>query len=1174
MNRFLIPLAVFVFFQLILLLNITSAADWHVRPYGGNYGNEDGSSYDNAWEGLSSVVWGSGGVQPGDNLYVCGLHLRTRTGGSAWQVFSPQISGTPGARITIRGDCPNNDDGIVWGAGIMDHEPWIDESGGVWSITEVLTPNDMWYFEDITNDNWTVLKKMPSLEECMATPGSYYSLDYNGGSRFYVHTSDGQNPTGRIAANRLGYHMVMNDKHYINWHDLKFYSIYRWVEFGTNYGIITNQRWENCTFWYGEHSFFLFRNYNAYNEFIDCEFAYSKNGIGFAETPIGSGSSPIGDGSEPHDMLVSGCTFHHIGLPYGDSDAHAISGQGCRNIIMEKNHIYLAGSGITFYVYNTNQSAKNLTIRYNWIHDTHTNGGANSRGIELNTGPGQAPGTTANVYGNIVGPNVSDVCYRDFWIEPGEFYNNVAYDCGTSFYIHHHLFPVNAIIKNSISMNPRQYHIRYSNNNDSSVTSLNSDYNIFYPVGTDNFFIYVPEERITDLSFSEWQALSIPRSTFDTHSIYADPMFVDPQGGNFSLQSGSPAIDMGIDAGLSVDYDGNPIPMGSAPDIGAIEYQGAGNVFYVRPAGGSYGSEDGSSYTNAWNGLHDIDWSQINPGDTFYICGTHLVQESGGITETKHDITIAASGSPGNPITMRGDCPGDEGVIWGTWIDNSRTWTDEGGGTYSTTTQAGMGHKYILEDINGASYTKLTERGSIQDVKDNPGSYYNTDWSHAGGTFYVHTTDGGNPDGRIAFTTWGYQLWPQAGSTDIDFKNLKWYGIYRFMFPPGNNLRWSWEDCKFHIATNSEIFSIYDNNHYFTWENCTFEYSQTAIYTHSATNNAPSYGTVRNCVITEQGTDQHGPGGDNHGLGIQGGHDWLIEYNDISKCNEGIVFYLDETQDSYNNVIRYNYIHDINDQGNAFGISFGCDTNSGDADHSGNRIYNNIIAGNQRAGGRGLYWKWSEPPDFYNNVIYNFDIGVRTNGPADFSGEVKLRNNIILNTGTYIFYILGRAPGSYIVDSDYNIFYPATGNQFYLKDNEGEIITDFNGWKSMNRPGFTLDPNSLTSDPLFMNLGSHDFRLQSGSPAIDSGVFVGLTQDYAGNPVPQGNGTDIGAHEFASGICSIEGDLNIDCKVNLLDLQVVTMDFGRTSGYDSRADIVVDGEIDIFDVVYVASRFT
>jgi hypothetical protein len=43
---------------------------------------------------------------------------------------------------------------------------------------------------------------------------------------------------------------------------------------------------------------------------------------------------------------------------------------------------------------------------------------------------------------------------------------------------------------------------------------------------------------------------------------------------------------------------------------------------------------------------------------------------------------------------------------------------------------------------------------------------------------------------------------------------------------------------------------------------------------------------------------------------------------------------------------------------------------------------------------------------------------------------------------------------------------------------------------------------------------AENFQLQFGSPAIDAGVHVYLTQDYAGKPMV--NTPDIGAHEFRS----------------------------------------------------------
>ncbi len=60
---------------------------------------------------------------------------------------------------------------------------------------------------------------------------------------------------------------------------------------------------------------------------------------------------------------------------------------------------------------------------------------------------------------------------------------------------------------------------------------------------------------------------------------------------NFTLPVGSPAIDAGLGLGLTVDYLGNPIPYGSGPDVGAIEYQGAtvsppGTVSLISPTNG------------------------------------------------------------------------------------------------------------------------------------------------------------------------------------------------------------------------------------------------------------------------------------------------------------------------------------------------------------------------------------------------------------------------------------------------------------------------------------------------------------------------------------------------------------------------------------------------------------
>ena len=54
----------------------------------------------------------------------------------------------------------------------------------------------------------------------------------------------------------------------------------------------------------------------------------------------------------------------------------------------------------------------------------------------------------------------------------------------------------------------------------------------------------------------------------------------------------------------------------------------------------------------------------------------------------------------------------------------------------------------------------------------------------------------------------------------------------------------------------------------------------------------------------------------------------------------------------------------------------------------------------------------------------------------------------------------------------------------------------------------------------------------------------------------------------------IPGDLNNDTKVDIADLIIVAKNFGLTAGYEEVADTDSNNVIDIFDIVFVASRFT
>ena len=62
--------------------------------------------------------------------------------------------------------------------------------------------------------------------------------------------------------------------------------------------------------------------------------------------------------------------------------------------------------------------------------------------------------------------------------------------------------------------------------------------------------------------------------TLGPDELMADPQFLDVASYDFHLKSTSPAINAGRNLGYTEDFDQNPVPTGTVPDLGAYEYQG------------------------------------------------------------------------------------------------------------------------------------------------------------------------------------------------------------------------------------------------------------------------------------------------------------------------------------------------------------------------------------------------------------------------------------------------------------------------------------------------------------------------------------------------------------------------------------------------------------------------
>jgi parallel beta-helix repeat protein len=219
-----------------------------------------------------------------------------------------------------------------------------------------------------------------------------------------------------------------------------------------------------------------------------------------------------------------------------------------------------------------------------------------------------------------------------------------------------------------------------------------------------------------------------------------------------------------------------------------------------------------------------------------------------------------------------------------------------------------------------------------------------------------------------------------------------------------------------------------------------------------------------------------------------------------------------------------------------------------------------------------------------NNIVITHG-GTETGGGG--CSYIKVLNNVFVgelaDAGTTwpIGISLENAPYSIIKN---NILYNQPGQAIYLY---GTTFTglDISNNLAYNSDGstpeaytYTLKPGDIWGiDPKFVNPATMNYHLQSDSPAIDNGTLVNLMDDYDGNARPQGAGYDIGPFEYVSATQPILGDLNDDGKVDIIDIGIVATHFGQTPSHqdwNATADIVANNEIDIFDIVFVASRFT
>lgn len=214
-----------------------------------------------------------------------------------------------------------------------------------------------------------------------------------------------------------------------------------------------------------------------------------------------------------------------------------------RNFIIEKNYLK---NWYTHFAFTQNYEShyKNIKIRYNIFHNT---------GIRNGSG-----GSTISLFADSTTTRTCDSILID---------NNVFYDDGVGYDPYWHIgFNSNGNynrihIRNNIFQGAQYSWLRTRRfpgiTGMPTIDSLFLTNNIQYGNGSNQ------------PAYTGYADCIIPTNVVYLDSVIANPLFINP-GVNFDIQSSSPAINAGMDVGLTTDYVDSTIV--GLPDAGAYEY--------------------------------------------------------------------------------------------------------------------------------------------------------------------------------------------------------------------------------------------------------------------------------------------------------------------------------------------------------------------------------------------------------------------------------------------------------------------------------------------------------------------------------------------------------------------------------------------------------------------------
>jgi hypothetical protein len=312
-----------------------------------------------------------------------------------------------------------------------------------------------------------------------------------------------------------------------------------------------------------------------------------------------SNSNIVYDGITSHDNQSTGI---YMTAPYGgiknsksydncqvSTDEGDCGGIGIQtgDIYINNNEIYHNGrdgrlNDMELSIFLDGKHDGPLDIRYNYIHDCwdgcgqiYAGGGGTTYAYNVIDGFADTsnlidPGTRTP--GSMSGIRLGNGGDAGDGTGPIYIYNNIFMNGG--FDNNNHNYPSAVVIaSNGYDGTKIKNNIFFNNGTDISVLNRGTvdtiiDNNIYYKTSKSYTKNWIWKTVTYDTFASYKEAMSGLSPAQDVNSLSADPLFASSS--DFHLQSTSPAINAGVDVGLTEDYEGNSIV--GLPDIGAYEY--------------------------------------------------------------------------------------------------------------------------------------------------------------------------------------------------------------------------------------------------------------------------------------------------------------------------------------------------------------------------------------------------------------------------------------------------------------------------------------------------------------------------------------------------------------------------------------------------------------------------